>query len=146
MKLGDRAFADLVGVLEKSLQEFRAHTDSPVVTDIRIQAVRESGELIVSDDDKVLDTLIIPDFAEYTEQEFQKSISRELQRALKHIDSVTPLESLGIWKPFSFILVDDEGETLEELMLFDDESSLVSQSLMDGLDEELDEFLRTLLD
>lgn len=145
MHLGDRSFADLVETLKKSLKGFRIQTDTPVVTDIRIQAIRESGELIVSDDDHVLQSQIISDFAEYTEEEFQGAIAKEIQRALKQIDIASPLENLAIWKPFSFILVDDEGETLEELMLFDDESSLVSQSLMDGLDEELDDFLRKLL-
>lgn len=145
MKLGDSSFAELVSALETSLTRFRVSVDSPVVTDIHIMAKRESGELVISDDDKVLQTALIADFTEIAESEFQSVITAELKRALQHIDCRQPLERLYIWKPFSFILVDDDGETLDELMLFDDENAMVSQTLMEGLDSELDEFLRSLL-
>jgi len=41
--------------------------------------------------------------------------------------------------------VDDDRETVAELMLFDEDNTLLSQSLMQGLDEELDSFLKDLL-
>ena len=64
---------------------------------------------------------------------------------LKDIDAEQPLETLAIWKPFSFVLVDDDRETVAELMLFDEDNTLLSQGLMQGLDEELDSFLKDLL-
>ena len=50
-------------------------------------------------------------------------------------------------KPFSFVLVDDEKETVAELLLIDDEDTLLlSDELLKGLDEELDDFLKKLLE
>ena len=72
-------------------------------------------------------------------------MEKALRRILKDIDAEQPLETLAIWKPFSFVLVDDDRETVAELMLFDEDNTLLSQSLMQGLDEELDSFLKDLL-
>lgn len=49
-------------------------------------------------------------------------------------------------KPFSFVLVDEDKETLAELLLMDDDTLMVSDELLKGLDEELDEFLKKLLE
>ena len=49
-------------------------------------------------------------------------------------------------KPYSFVLVDDEYETVADLLLVDDDTMLVSDGLLKGLDEELDAFLKQLLE
>jgi hypothetical protein len=43
-------------------------------------------------------------------------------------------------------LVDEDKETLAELLLIDDDTLLVNEELLKGLDEELDEFLKKLLE
>ena len=49
-------------------------------------------------------------------------------------------------KPFSFVLVDEDKETITELLLMDDDTLLVNEELLKGLDEELDTFLKELLE
>ena len=51
-----------------------------------------------------------------------------------------------ILKPYSFVLVDEEKETIAELLLVDDDTILVNDELLKGLDKELDEFLKELLE
>ena len=55
-------------------------------------------------------------------------------------------DKLTILKPYSFVLVDDEKETIAELLLMDDDTLLVNEELLKGLDEELDSFLKELLE
>ena len=55
-------------------------------------------------------------------------------------------DKLTILKPFSFVLVDDDRETIAELLLMDDDTLLVNEELLKGLDEELDSFLKELLE
>ena len=55
-------------------------------------------------------------------------------------------DKLTILKPYSFVLVDDEKETITELLLIDDDTLLVDDELLKGLDKELDEFLKELLE
>ena len=56
------------------------------------------------------------------------------------------LEGLSILKPYSFVLVDDDKETLSDLYLVDDETVILDGELLKGLDEELDDFLKKLLE
>ena len=57
------------------------------------------------------------------------------------------LASLSIIKPFSFVLVDHEKETLAELLIVDeDETMFLSDELLKGLDDELNAFLKDLLE
>lgn len=53
---------------------------------------------------------------------------------------------MTILKPYSFVLVDEEKETIAELLLVDDDTILVNDELLKGLDKELDEFLKELLE
>ena len=54
--------------------------------------------------------------------------------------------SMGILKPFSFVLENDEKEILAELYLADDDTVIISGELMEGLDQELDNFLEKLME
>lgn len=42
--------------------------------------------------------------------------------------------------------MDDDRETIAELLLMDDDTLLVNEELLKGLDEELDSFLKELLE
>jgi hypothetical protein len=145
MRLSESSFQGIKALIVDALKEFQRPQEQSVVTDIHIMPIRETGEVTVSDDDRDLATTQLPDLAEIPEDIFYEVMEKALRRILKDIDEVQPLESLAIWKPFSFVLVDDDRETVAELMLFDDDNTLLSQSLMQGLDEELDKFLKDLL-
>ena len=145
MRLSESSFQGIKALIVDALKEFQRPQEQSVVTDIHIMPIRETGDVTVSDDDRDLATTQLPDLAEIPEDIFYEVMEKALRRILKDIDEVQPLESLAIWKPFSFVLVDDDRETVAELMLFDDDNTLLSQSLMQGLDEELDSFLKDLL-
>ena len=55
-------------------------------------------------------------------------------------------DKVTILKPYSFVLVDEDKETVTELLLVDDDTMLVNDELLKGLDEELDSFLKELLE
>lgn len=145
MRLSESSFQGIKALIVDALKEFQRPQEQSVVTDIHIMPIRETGEVTVSDDDRDLATTQLSDLADIPEEIFYEVMEKALRRILKDIDEVQPLESLAIWKPFSFVLVDDDRETVAELMLFDDDNTLLSQSLMQGLDEELDTFLKDLL-
>ena len=145
MRLSESSFQGIKTLINEALSEFRRPQEQSVVTDIHIMPIRETGEVTISDDDRDLATTQLPDLAEIPEEDFYQVMEKALRRILKDIDAEQPLENLAIWKPFSFVLVDDDRETVAELMLFDEDNTLLSQSLMQGLDEELDAFLKNLL-
>ena len=55
------------------------------------------------------------------------------------------VEDMAILKPFSFVLEDDDKESVAELYLVDDETVIIDPDLMEGLDEDLNSFLDKLL-
>ena len=121
MRLSESSFQEIKTLLTGVINEFRRPQEQSVVTDIHIMPVRETGEVTVSDDDRDLATSQLSDLAEIPEEDFYQVMERALRSILKEIDANQPLEDLAIWKPFSFVLVDDDRETVAELMLFDEE-------------------------
>ena len=144
MKLSESSFQEIKALIKEALNEFHRPQEQAVVTDIHIMPIRETGEVTISDDDRDLATTRLSDLVEIPEEDFYQVMEKALRRILKDIDEVDPLENLAIWKPFSFVLVDDDRETIAELMLFDEDNTLLSQGLMQGLDEELDSVLKDL--
>lgn len=145
MEIGESAVRNLTGIISSALKEYRIQTDTPVVTDIHLQPVRDTGELIVLDDDKELGRAAVSELTGIPEQDFYSEMETLLRSALQNVDSLSKLDSLNIWKPYSFVMTDEEGEVQAELMLIDDETQLVSQTLMAGLDEDLEKFLKDLM-
>ena len=50
-------------------------------------------------------------------------------------------------KPYSFVMIDRDKESLAELLIIDDDETLfLNDELLKGLDDELDAFLKDLLE
>jgi hypothetical protein len=82
----------------------------------------------------------------YEGDDFYENMERILSNLLCNMKNQGAFDKLTIMKPFSFVLVDDDKETIAELLLLDDDTLLVNEELLKGLDEELDAFLKDLLE
>ena len=70
-----------------------------------------------------------------------------LKKVLNQLSSDGAFASLSIMKPYSFVMIDAEKETLAELMIVDEEETMfLSGELLQGLDDELNAFLKDLLE
>ena len=67
-----------------------------------------------------------------------------LRNGLKSLHET--VDNMGIMKPYSFVLENDDHESLAELYLVDDDVVIIGGDLMEGLDKELDDFLGKLLE
>lgn len=119
--------------------------EDSVVTDLYFQPSFEDGELKVFDDeDELLSSITINELVGLRGSDSMSDVVTILRRALDHYRK--ELEHLSILKPFSFVLVDQDKETVAELLLVDDDLVLADEGLLKGLDKELDEFLKNLLE
>lgn len=119
--------------------------EDSVVTDLYFQPSFEDGELKVFDDeDEMLSSITINELVGLRGSDSMSDVIAILRRALDH--NCKELEQLSILKPFSFVLVDQDKETVAELLLVDDDLVLADEGLLKGLDKELDEFLKNLLE
>lgn len=118
-----------------------------IVSDIHLQANPVSGEVIIFDDDDAqLAAAIIEEWTNYNGNNFQADAERVLSTVLNNMKSAGDFDKLTLMKPYSFVLVDEDKETVAELLLMDDDTLLLNDELLKGLDEELDAFLKDLLE
>lgn len=115
-----------------------------VVTDIHFQPDFTTGELVVFDDDEdVISQVVISELEGLKGGDAYAEVASLLLSALER--KRKEFEKLSILKPYSFVLVDEDKETVEDLLLIDDDLIIVQESLLAGLDQELDDFLKELL-
>lgn len=148
MKLSAQSHASIVSLLREAIGKYIADGGRTVVTDIHLQPKQDSGELVLfNDDDEELSRTIIEEWVEYSKDDFYPVVERILRGEISALKEKGELDNLCIMKPYSFVLVDDEKETVSELLLIDDEDTMfLNDELLKGLDEELDAFLKDLLE
>lgn len=148
MEMSEQSRVAITSALKEALCRYVSGGEESVVTDIHLQPNSESGELVIyDDDDKVLARTIINEWVEYDSDDFYAVVEPILRAELEALKAPGLLEKLSLMKPYSFVLVDEEKETVAELLLVDDEETLLlNDELLKGLDEELDAFLKDLLE
>lgn len=147
MKLSAHSHALLKSTLKEALKKFvRKGSEQNVITDIHLLPRQGSGELIIfDDDDEVLSKTIIEEWIENTNDDFYENVERILRTIITREKEDGTFDNLSILTPYSFVLIDEDKETLTEILLIDDDTVLVNDELLKGLDDELDDFLKELL-
>ena len=137
----------LESFLRNALQRYKVESDVWTFTDFYLQPNPRTGELVIlNDDEEVLSCLVIEGWRNYEGVVFYEVVGRILSDVLQAIQQDGFFEQLNLIKPYSFVLVDDDKENLLELLLVDDqETLLLNGGLLSGLDEELNAFLKDLL-
>ena len=115
-------------------------------SDIYIQVKQESGEILVyNDDDVELHRCVIEEWIGNTQEDFYSQIVPVLSQCISNMRSV--VDSMQIMRPFSFVLIDEEHETVQDIIYIDNEETVILDGkLLKGKDKELEEFLRHLLE
>ena len=120
--------------------------EEPVLTDTYIQVKQESGEILVyNDDDVELHRCVIEEWIGNTQEDFYSQIVPVLSQCISNMRSV--VDSMQIMRPFSFVLIDEEHETVQDIIYIENEDTVILDGkLLEGKDKELEEFLRHLLE
>jgi predicted phage-related endonuclease len=146
MELNKESQLLIESAINKAIKRYKGSCERTELTDIHIQPNQNSGGLLIfDDDDKELANVIIKEWINYQEEIFYENIERILRNILAGMRDAGHLKDLNIITPYSFILVDEDKEVLSELMLVDDDIMLLSDNLLNGLDKELENFLKDLL-
>ena len=148
MKLTIQSHTSIVSAVQQALNKYSSKDGMSVVTDIYLQPNPLTGLLVISnDDEEVLGELSVTEWVEANPENFYADAEMSLKKVLNQLREEGFLASLKILKPYSFVLVDGEKETVAELMLMDDDGTvLLNDELLKGLDDELDAFLKDLLE
>lgn len=148
MNISEKTRAAISSSIREALCRYVSSEENTVVTDIHLQPKQDSGELLIfNDDDEELARTIIDEWVECETEDFMSEVEPVLRSEIVALSDQGYFEKLSLLKPYSFVLVDEEKETVAELMLVDDDDTLLlNDELLKGLDEELDAFLKELLE
>ncbi len=95
------------------------------------------------DDDNELNRCIVEQWIDNKDDDFYEQITPVLRKCLDKQKQI--IENMSILKPYSFVLEDDDKESIAELFVVDDDVVIIDPDLMEGLDKDLDDFLDKLL-
>ena len=147
MKLSQTSLTAIEDTIKRATDRYACGCESTIVTDLHLQAMQNSGELSVYDDEDVeLASTNIEEWMTYEGDDFYEQVERILADKLAAMKNTGCFDKLTIMKPYSFVLVDDGKETVAELLLMDEDMLMVNNELLKGLDEELNAFLKDLLE
>ena len=144
MKPSEQTTQQIERFLKKIAQKFPTNDETSVLTDIHVRVSQESGEMLAfDDDDNEITRCVVEQWIGNNDEDFYDSVERILNNAMNA--SAKAIENLGILKPYSFVLENDEKENIAELFIADDDTVIIGKDLMEGLDKDLDSFLSDLL-
>ena len=144
MKATEQTIQQIDRALRKTADKFPANEEATLMTDIHIRVSQDSGEVLTfDDDDNELMRCVVEQWIENKDDDFYDSVAATLKDSIERQKDV--LDNLSILKPYSFVLENDDCETVEELYVADDDIAIISPLSLDSLDSDLDEFLENLL-
>ena len=124
MNTTELTFQQIERAIRKIADKFPPSEEANVMTDIHFRVTQETGELMAFDDnDEEINRCIIEDWIDNTDDNFFDEIPSIFRKCLDKMKGT--VESMSILKPFSFVLENDEKESIAELYLVDDETVII---------------------
>lgn len=144
MKANEQTLQQIERILRKTAEKFPASDNPSLMTDIHLRVTQETGELVIyNDDNSEVTRCVVEQWIDNKDENFYKEITSILRRSIEKLKNVT--ENLGLLKPFSYVLENDDKETVAELYVVDDDTVIIDEELMADLDQDLDNFFQKLL-
>ena len=144
MKANEQTQQQIERAIRKIAQKFPNDEDTSILTDIHLRASQDSGELLAfDDDDNEITRCVVEEWIDNKDEKFYQDITTILRNILKRMHDT--VDNLGILKPYSFTLENDDRENVAELYVADDDTIIIDGDLMEGLDKELDSFFDKLM-
>ena len=132
--------------IKEALNLFRTEDDFEVITDLHLHLSMETGELSITDDNEsTLSNTTIGEWIDKDGEQELADIAQDLTNLLQQMSANKDFANLNIAKPFSFVLEDEDKETIEELYIVDDDTIFLSNDLLKQMDKDLDDFLEKLM-
>ena len=143
MSLNKETDKRLQDTIKEMVSRYITATET-AVTDFYIKVNSETGILTIEDDDSnQLTTIHIKEWEGADEKAVYE---KELRSVLTRMQNSGDFDSLNIAKPYSFVLTDDDNQSIVDMLIVDDDTLILSEDLLEGLDEEMNDFLKHLLE
>lgn len=122
-------------------------TENAMVTDLYFQVDMSNGVLtIYDDDDNTMAQATIDEWKVTEQSEERSSVEKTLRSELAQMQKVGLFDKINILKPYMCTVVDEKKESIVDLIYIDDDTLILDSELLKGLDQEMDDFLKHLLE
>ena len=146
MEITEQTILQVERFIKKVAQKFPTveESEASLLTDIHIRVSQDSGEMLAFDDDDVeITRCVVEQWIDCKDENFYDEIADCLRGLLRKNAEI--IDTLGLLKPYSYVLEDDDKQHLGELYIADDDTIILGGDLMQNLDQDLDGFLDELL-
>ena len=144
MEANEQTVQQIERTIKKIIQKFPNSDEPSVLTDIHLRVAQDSGELLAfDDDDNEIARCVVEQWIDNKDDDFYDNITSVLRKVLNSLHGI--VDDMGIIKPYSYVLEDDEKNNIAELYVSDDDTIIIGGDLMQNLDKDLDEFMKDLL-
>ena len=144
MQVTEQTTQQIERSIKKIAQKLPANEETSLLTDIHLLVSQDSGELIAYDDnDQEITRCVVEQWIDTKDESFYDEVTAILRKELHQMHEV--VDNLGIMKPYSFVLENDDREAVAELYVADDDTIILGGDLMEGLDQDLDSFFDSLM-
>lgn len=144
MKPNEQTLHDIDRFLGKLARKFPKNSETGVMTDLHLRVNQDSGDLMAfNDDGDEITRCVVEQWIDNKDDNFYQQVALTLRRELERNRQQS--DGLGILKPYSYVLEDEEGESKAELYVADDDTVILGGDLMEGLDKDLDSFFDDLM-
>ena len=144
MKATPQTIQQIQRALRKVADKFPATAD-PVLTDIHLQVKPESGELLAFNDDmEELTRIVVDQWLEPIGEDLYEVAATAIKQSINGLRDI--VEKMSVLHPFSFVMMGEDNETMQDIYLVDDDNIILDSELLKGLDTELDAFLAHLME
>lgn len=144
MKASEKTILQIKRAINKIAGKFPPASEALPMTDIILKVNQDTGDMLAYDDnDRELNRCVVEDWIGNNSETFFADIQPVLRRCLEEMRPT--LLGMGIMKPFTFTLSDEDSETFSELYIVDDDTFLIGDEIMKDLDKDLDDFFEKLM-
>ncbi|WP_024989603.1 hypothetical protein [Segatella albensis] len=144
MKATEQTIQQIGRFINKIAEKFPLQEEINMLTDIHIRVSQDNGDMIAYDDnDHEITRCVIEQWIECKEEAFYDQVLLQLRSNFKK--NANTVDNLGLLKPYSFVLENDDCENMGEIYMADDDTVIIGGDIMPDLDKDLDNFLSTLL-
>ena len=144
MKATEQTLLQIERAIKKIADKYPSSEEASQMTDIHIRITQETGErMAFDDDDNEITRCVVEQWIDNKDDDFYEQIVPIVRRCIEKQKEL--VDNMGILKPYSLVLEDDDKEHVGELYVADDDTVIIDSELMAGLDKDLDDFFENLL-
>jgi hypothetical protein len=144
MKTTNLTLQQISRAIRKIADKFPPEEEAILLTDVHIRVAQDTGELVAyDDDDREITRCIIEEWIDSKDEDFYEEVAKLLRKAF--VEQSQLVDAMSILKPYSFVLENDELDLQYELYVVDGDTVIINPDLMEGLNNDLDDFLKHLM-